>query len=108
MGLRITRDDGIEEEYVLLLEEALPKLGLDLHDTVNLGELNGGEQFIGTADVLRMCVERGIDVSEEALEPVEKDAILYGDDPWETARHYYAQIVGHIAVIRARRHADVG
>ncbi|MBW3069178.1 hypothetical protein GZ998_06620 [Actinomyces sp. 594] len=100
--MKITREDGIEEEYVLLLEEALPKLGLPLSSN-RLDEFRGGEQFIGAADVLRMCVERGIDVTEEALVPVEEDAILFADDPWETARHYYAQIVGHIAVIRARR-----
>lgn len=89
-------------EYDRLLTEALPKLNLTL-DSQLLSEFRGGEQFIGAADVLRMCVERGIHLSDEALEDIEADAIDSLDDEWHTYRHYAAQISENIAVIRANR-----
>ena len=87
-------------EYDTLLNEALPLLQMDFSNSV-LSEFHGGEQLLGAHDVVWMCAERGIHLSDEAMADLELDAKQLLDDDWHTYRHYAARSLDLIAQIRA-------
>ncbi|MCI7458015.1 hypothetical protein [Actinomyces urogenitalis] len=87
-------------EYDTLLNEALPLLQLDFNNGA-LSEFHGGEQLLGAHDVVWMCVERRIRLSDEAMADLEFDAKQFLNDDWHTYRHYAARSLDLIAQIRA-------
>lgn len=87
-------------DYDTLLNEALPLLQLNFKSRT-LSGFHGGEQFLGAHDVVMMCAERGIRLSDEALADLELDATDSLDDDWHTYRRYAARSQDFIAQIRA-------
>ena len=87
-------------DYDTLLNEALPLLQLNFKSRT-LSGFHGGEKFLGAHDVVMMCAERGIRLSDEALADLELDATDSLDDDWHTYRRYAARSLDFIAQIRA-------
>ena len=101
----LSEREGIEvDEYVGLLEEALPKLGMTPDDAFDyFSDLVYGYEFVGAIDVLRVCAERGVHLSEEALEEIEKDVheTIDSDSPWPEDLHYAKKALEYFEQIRA-------
>lgn len=89
-------------EYVALLEEALPLLGVTI-DSAHLDGFVCGEAYISAVDVLSMCAAKGIGLSEEALREIRLDAEASLDDDWDPDRHAAHKAMEYIAIIRANR-----
>lgn len=85
--------------YPHLMAEALPRLPpLTRSD---LSDLLGGEELVGAADVVRMCADQGVRLSERALAEVEEEAEAFLDDDWRPWRDAAASILRDTARIRA-------